>query len=143
MASRASRRRCRGYRSAERSRGRRDRDVEDIRLPPTSCGSPRLRSTPRLELVPELEVEGKLDDGLEDDGVDHAVEAIGAQGVEVKRPALARRLDGRPRAVRAARGGLGLAGDAESRDELVGLDVHQDACAIVARIGGEILVPPS
>src|SRR5208337_3847017 len=109
-------------------------DVEDIRLPPTSCGSPRLRSTPRLELVPELEVEGKLDDG-----VDHAVEAIGAQGVEVKRPALARRLDGRPRAVRAARGGLGLAGDAKSRDELVGLDVHQDACAIVARIGGEIL----
>ena len=40
-----------------------------------------LRSTPRLELVPELEVEGELDDGLEDDGIDHAVEAIGARGL--------------------------------------------------------------
>jgi hypothetical protein len=49
-----------------------------------SRGSPRARSPPRLDLVLELEGEGELDDGVQDDGVDHAVEAVGVEGVEVE-----------------------------------------------------------
>src|SRR5882724_7757003 len=46
-----------------------------------------------LDLILELEVEGKLHDGLGDDGVDHGIEAVAVQAVVIEGLALAGPVD--------------------------------------------------